>query len=1053
MVSTRQFFQCLVFCSFLVGSGLDSPAAVPPSITSVTVTAAYANMPAGQILQFHARVTGTGAFNPAVKWTVGPAGIILPSYGTITSSGMYTSPSNVASPTPVNITATSVEDPTQSGIGSVQVFPKPVISSLSPSRAHAGDIISIIGNNLDFLTNIYFTGPNHMVLPVASFGPSVPVPFSALTGEVSIVTQMPGFKAVVSNSIQFTRIPALRIRAAKRDLASGETTTVAYRILPMPIAKAIDWTADVGTIDNNGSYQAPDVRTNKFAHIRGCILGTKICQEEILGLHPFLITPYPATVWVAGSLQLDSVPDGAVWRQLAGTGSLTSGGRFTAGSKASDSGGIPISATLGGATEDATLGVRGGVPGVVSEISDYFDYNMSLPGGTEYEQVAVSGDRLYALAGGNAGGLYEETYFWIDVYDITNPVHPVWIDAVECAAQSALYTYGHYLYQIGPNLPFGGDLIAVFDVSGKTPVLIAEKEMPTAPEGPGLIPYSYFGGILYALTAVAGSNNQVTISKYDLRNGGIPRTDYRLAIPNGAGPSSTLSSVPMGTDARLYLFNTVNAYTESASSELDTYDVMTKPKLLETQPITPPYYNNLFMGTALIVGSQVYDLSNGLPEKVSKLPLEATGTPIDFNGTELLTSTISNGMRVTDLSDLASPKLTGVLYDPTEATSGVWSGRFVFTSNGAIRVFDARPPGGGLLRNTPVGPFLSSTAYDSVVYGSHLFEAIATDHNAFVSILDAAKQPLKELSEFDTGSDIPMAVQVMGNTMYVGTDQSLIVVDISNIEAPKEIKTIKGSVNALCIWGTHLYVGTTDGHLTTFSVATPNNPMQVSSRTLPTAAIAMRTSNGLLLIADDTSGLLTYSLASPSAPFLVSKLQPDTPVGDVAIDGHLAFLATSGSGLLIADIANPAKPELVGKALLPVTFPGWTQWADGIALANKIAYVGTWAGGGTIYGFDYSSAAHPRLVSIMPEGSNECDSVLTLKIDGTNLFDGGSLDGAPFLNIDISHPGNVIDYDLLFASAYPRQGGNDCSDEDAALTPRRLATYASRKEVLRKRLR
>jgi hypothetical protein len=127
--------------------------------------------------------------------------------------------------------------------------------------------------------------------------------------------------------------------------------------------------------------------------------------------------------------------------------------------------------------------------------------------------------------------------------------------------------------------------------------------------------------------------------------------------------------------------------------------------------------------------------------------------------------------------------------------------------------------------------------------------------------------------------------------------------------------------------------------------------------------------------------------------------------------------------------------------------------ADGITVTNKVAYVGTWQDGGNIYGFDYSTAAYPRLVSVMPEGGQICDFVLTLQSHGTDLFDGGELEAFPFLDIDISRPNNVINYYPLFASAISSAQGNPCDDAKAAHPHPGRATYSSGRARLKKRQR
>lgn len=1024
------------------GTAVATVVAPPLGIISVNVTPTSVNMPASQTQTFTVNVVGVGNFNSAVTWSVGPNGVILPNYGSISPTGVYTPPNSLTDPTPINITATSVADPSKSSTVAVQVFPTPVITSLSPNSAQAGDTIEINGTNLNSVIGIQFTGPNNLILPVPTFGTEIPVPFSAVSGPVSVITQLPGFAPVVTNSLQFTRIPALRIRAANRDLSAGESTQFSYRILGMPNAQAIQWTTDVGTIDGSGNYEAPGaVTSDTFAHIQGCISGTQTCQTEILGLHPFRITPYPASVALGASLQLQSILEGATWMELAGGGSLTTGGLYTAGTAVASAGGIPVSATLNGATENATVGVTG-VPGVVSEISDYIDYTLPLPFGTLNEQVSVSGTHLYALASGNLNDPVDRTYFWIDVYDISDPIHPIWVDAVETALRSPIYTSGQYLYQVGV------DVIAVFDISGTTPVLIAEAAIPSVSNR------SNFDGIVWVWPATgwSGSQDQVTVEQFDLRSGNIVQTNFQLPGPAGAGPSSSVSSLPMGTDTRLFVLNSVNATTSSASTELDTYDLTTSPpSLLQAQTISPPFYYTSFFGNVLVVGGEIFDVSSGLPVQVSTLPSLAAGNLVGFNGKELLTA-FQSSLLVTDLTDLSQPKLTGVLVDPTWATTGAWAGQYVITGNGGIRVFDASPTGGGIIEATPLGPFLASVVYDQLVYQSHLLEATETDHNAFVSNLDLTTNPPTEVSEFDTGSANPLAVQVTGGTMYVGTDQSLLVVNISNPASPMQITSMTGAVSALSISGNYLYEGTADGHLVAFNISQPAAPLQVSSQTIPSPAITIRASNNLLFIADDTSGLLTYNLASPSTPALLSQFQPATAIGDVAIDGNLALLATSDQGLVIADVTNPSKPAKVGQAILPaygVTTA--SAIADGITFTNKVAYVGTWADGGILYGFDYSTAAHPRMVAVMPEGTL-CDSVLTLQNDGTDLFDGGALDAFPFVDIDLSQPRNVINFYPVFASAINAGTGNACDVTFQTAQSRRARTsYTAMRARLRRR--
>lgn len=97
--------------------------------------------------------------------------------------------------------------------------------------------------------------------------------------------------------------------------------------------------------------------------------------------------------------------------------------------------------------------------------------------------------------------------------------------------------------------------------------------------------------------------------------------------------------------------------------------------------------------------------------------------------------------------------------------------------------------------------------------------------------------------------------------------------------------------------------------------------------------------------------------------------------------------------------------------------PAGRRFTDGITLTNKVAYVGTWMDDGNIYVFDYNSPAHPRMTLIKPEGGAVCESVLTLQNNGTDLFSGGYLAGAPVMDTDLSQPRNVVNYYPYFAKS------------------------------------
>ena len=113
----------------LTGSSSPNP---PPNVT-VTVQPATASIPLGQTQQFTATVTG--ASSSAVNWSVNGAVGGNSIAGTISSSGLYTAPQSLPSPSSVTVTATSQAALSASGSASVQLQ-SGIVVSVAPNSAN-----------------------------------------------------------------------------------------------------------------------------------------------------------------------------------------------------------------------------------------------------------------------------------------------------------------------------------------------------------------------------------------------------------------------------------------------------------------------------------------------------------------------------------------------------------------------------------------------------------------------------------------------------------------------------------------------------------------------------------------------------------------------------------------------------------------------------------------------------------------------------------------------------------------------------------------------------
>jgi hypothetical protein len=123
---------------------------------------------------------------------------------------------------------------------------------------------------------------------------------------------------------------------------------------------------------------------------------------------------------------------------------------YTAPTTADEAGGVPVQAQNGSTTEQAEVAVTGAFPGLVNRVYDYANFNIPQPPeATFVKSVAVSGNRAYTLGSGNSFKL-AIPYEALNVYDITNPDQPLWIDAGEAAsnAPANLFTYGSTLFSV-----------------------------------------------------------------------------------------------------------------------------------------------------------------------------------------------------------------------------------------------------------------------------------------------------------------------------------------------------------------------------------------------------------------------------------------------------------------------------------------------------------------------------------------------------------------------------------------------------------------------------
>jgi hypothetical protein len=257
------------------------------TITSITVSPSTATI--GAQVQFTATVTGTGSFSNAVTWSVAaPAGSTL-GPGTITSTGLYTTP--YPAPPTVTVTATSTQDTTKSGSTTVTLS-QPVVA--------AGPALTVDAGSQTHPINPYIYGMNEYTLNTAA-AKSANVPIIRWGGNA---TSRYNYKLEVSNSASdwyfenqsyagsFNALVASASGIGAKTLGtipvigwvSKDATSCSYPLSTYPNQQAVDSARGCG----NGVYPLG---------VSGC---TSSSGCQITGVSPTATSVATDTTWASG---------------------------------------------------------------------------------------------------------------------------------------------------------------------------------------------------------------------------------------------------------------------------------------------------------------------------------------------------------------------------------------------------------------------------------------------------------------------------------------------------------------------------------------------------------------------------------------------------------------------------------------------------------------------------------------------------------------------------------------------------------------------------------
>jgi len=233
--------------------------AVPPTITSVSVSCTPSTVSPNGTSQCTATVQGTGRYSSSVEWSA--------SAGTISANGLLTAPTAAGS---VTVTATSTQDTTKTGTATVTV------------QAASSTIVSVTVACSP--STVSPNGTSQCTATVQGTGSySSAVAWSASAGTISVnglltAPAAPASITVTATSTQDTTktgAATVAVQAASSTIVSVTVACSPSTVSPNGTSQctaavqgtgnyssAVAWSASAGTVNGNGLFTAPAAATS-----------------------------------------------------------------------------------------------------------------------------------------------------------------------------------------------------------------------------------------------------------------------------------------------------------------------------------------------------------------------------------------------------------------------------------------------------------------------------------------------------------------------------------------------------------------------------------------------------------------------------------------------------------------------------------------------------------------------------------------------------------------------------------------------------------------------
>jgi hypothetical protein len=410
--------------------------------------------------------------------------------------------------------------------------------------------------------------------------------------------------------------------------------------------------------------------------------------------------------------------------------------------------------------------------------------------------------------------------------------------------------------------------------------------------------------------------------------------------------------------------------------------------------------SNYFWIADLLNGIRIVDVEDIDTPKLTNVLLPNV-RDLEVSGSYMYASVESGGMDIIDISDPKNPERVSIFLTSGNAEAVSVDGNFAYVAyefgSAGIRILDVTDKAKPITDKQ--WAYAEADANSIIQFPGETSLYITSDQAGMKKIDASEKTAMHSIASFDTPADA-VAIDVMGSYAYildntvgdVPEKEGLRILEISIPNPESMLFNLSGYCatpgEASDIFVTSLYAYVADGlqGLEVIDIQNKNNPKIIGHMATSGFAAGVYFKNNYAYVAESDQGLSIIDVSTPTNPTISARLDTPGNAYAVFVSGDYAYIADSGDGLVVVDIKDKTHPRITGS----LDLSGNTT---GVYVENNYAYMA--AGNQGLVIIDITVKNNPVFISSLKTPGNS----IKISVSGSYAYVANGKQGVYVINI------------------------------------------------------